>query len=128
MSGKQSVKPRFGGVFFCLDFLVAQPFHGRRSQARISAVEPILKQRAQQLQRCLLALHITASFGVATTDAQTSSVDALYVAADTALYRAKAAGRNCVLAKDYAPTLPAARGSLPPVGSQGLLVVQAGRG
>jgi diguanylate cyclase (GGDEF)-like protein len=45
-----------------------------------------------------LALNITASFGVATTDAQTSSVDALYVAADTALYRAKDAGRNCVVA------------------------------
>ena len=45
-----------------------------------------------------LVLHITASFGVATLDAQINSVDALYVAADTALYQAKDAGRNCVVA------------------------------
>jgi diguanylate cyclase (GGDEF)-like protein len=45
-----------------------------------------------------LVLHITASFGVATTDAKTHTVDALYVAADTALYQAKNAGRNCVVA------------------------------
>lgn len=50
-----------------------------------------------------LVLHVTASFGVATTDTKTSTVDALYVAADTALYQAKRAGRNCVLVYSGAP-------------------------
>ena len=44
-----------------------------------------------------LVLHITASFGVATLSARISTVEALCVAADTALYQAKAAGRNCVV-------------------------------
>lgn len=48
-----------------------------------------------------LVLHITASFGVSTSGSATSSVDALYVAADQALYRAKAAGRNCVVASAH---------------------------
>jgi diguanylate cyclase (GGDEF)-like protein len=42
-------------------------------------------------------LRITCSFGVASLSAQHSSVDALYVASDTALYQAKEAGRNCVV-------------------------------
>jgi diguanylate cyclase (GGDEF)-like protein len=50
-------------------------------------------------------LRITASFGVASMDAQLSHVDALYVAADMALYRAKAAGRNCVVGYYPAPSL-----------------------
>ena len=45
-----------------------------------------------------LALHITASFGVATLSPRICTVDALCVAADAALYQAKAAGRNCVVA------------------------------
>ena len=45
-----------------------------------------------------LVLRITASFGVATTEPDIATVDALYVAADTALYQAKGAGRNCVVA------------------------------
>jgi diguanylate cyclase (GGDEF)-like protein len=63
-----------------------------------------------------LQLRITASFGVATMDAGLCSVDALYVAADTALYRAKAAGRN------RAVSYPAAPAAVP---CAGLLVVQA---
>jgi diguanylate cyclase (GGDEF)-like protein len=45
-----------------------------------------------------LVLHITASFGVATLSPAIGTVDALYVAADTALYQAKDSGRNCVVA------------------------------
>ncbi|RFO97298.1 sensor domain-containing diguanylate cyclase [Rhodoferax lacus] len=53
-----------------------------------------------------LVLHITASFGVATLSPAISTVDALYVAADTALYQAKDSGRNCVVAYK-APSEPA---------------------
>jgi diguanylate cyclase (GGDEF)-like protein len=63
-----------------------------------------------------LVLHITASFGVATLQPHTSGVDALYEAADSALYQAKAAGRNCVVAHT-SPTATAAA----------LFVVQPGR-
>jgi diguanylate cyclase (GGDEF)-like protein len=58
-----------------------------------------------------LVLHITASFGVATTDAQISTVDALYVAADTALYRAKDARRNCVVAHGLEPAVARPEGA-----------------
>jgi len=42
-------------------------------------------------------LRITCSFGVASLSPEHISVDALYVASDTALYQAKEAGRNCVV-------------------------------
>ena len=45
-----------------------------------------------------LLLRITSSFGVATLSQLVDSVDALYLGADTALYQAKDAGRNCVVA------------------------------
>ena len=45
-----------------------------------------------------LVLRITSSFGVATLTPKIDGVDALYLAADTAMYRAKDAGRNCVVA------------------------------
>lgn len=45
-----------------------------------------------------LLLHITASFGVASLSPRNDTVEALYTAADAALYQAKAAGRNCVVA------------------------------
>ena len=45
-----------------------------------------------------LTLRITSSFGVATQGQTVDTVDALYLAADTALYQAKDAGRNCVMA------------------------------
>jgi diguanylate cyclase (GGDEF)-like protein/PAS domain S-box-containing protein len=45
-----------------------------------------------------LVLRITSSFGVATLSQEINSVDDLYLAADTAMYMAKDAGRNCVVA------------------------------
>jgi diguanylate cyclase (GGDEF)-like protein len=45
-----------------------------------------------------LVLRITSSFGVATLNPSVDGVDALYLAADTAMYKAKDAGRNCVVA------------------------------
>jgi diguanylate cyclase (GGDEF)-like protein/PAS domain S-box-containing protein len=45
-----------------------------------------------------LTLRITSSFGVASLSPTVDTVDALYLAADTALYQAKDAGRNCVVA------------------------------
>lgn len=45
-------------------------------------------------------LRVTASFGIATLDAETEDLDALLSRADSALYEAKAAGRNsCVVWK-----------------------------
>jgi diguanylate cyclase (GGDEF)-like protein/PAS domain S-box-containing protein len=45
-----------------------------------------------------LVMCITSSFGVATLSPEVDGVDALYMAADAAMYRAKEAGRNCVVA------------------------------
>jgi diguanylate cyclase (GGDEF)-like protein/PAS domain S-box-containing protein len=45
-----------------------------------------------------LVMRITSSFGVATLSPKVDGVDALYMAADAAMYRAKEAGRNCVVA------------------------------
>jgi diguanylate cyclase (GGDEF)-like protein/PAS domain S-box-containing protein len=47
---------------------------------------------------CALVLRITSSFGVASLSQEVNNVDDLYMAADSAMYRAKASGRNCVVA------------------------------
>ena len=49
-------------------------------------------------------LRITASFGVATRQEGVSSPEELVKRADEALYQAKAAGRNCVMVADPAPS------------------------
>ncbi len=65
-------------------------------------------QVAERLRQMIEELHIqdgagpvqriTCSWGVATLNQHFDDVDALYQAADTALYQAKDAGRNCVAA------------------------------
>jgi diguanylate cyclase (GGDEF)-like protein len=45
------------------------------------------------------SLHITASFGVASVEEADISLDSVYKRADSALYEAKNAGRNCVRRK-----------------------------
>ena len=45
------------------------------------------------------SLHITASFGVASVEEADVSLDSVYKRADSALYEAKNAGRNCVRRK-----------------------------
>ena len=62
MSGKQSAKPRFGGVFFCLRFMFCPStldIQDRRArQAPVRAIDHILQQVAQQRQGGLLTLHV----------------------------------------------------------------------
>jgi diguanylate cyclase (GGDEF)-like protein len=62
--------------------------------------------RAEQLRAAVESKHfmdgetrlpVTASFGVATPSAELRDAEAVIRAADTALYRAKSAGRNCVI-------------------------------
>lgn len=55
-----------------------------------------------------LVLHVTASFGVATSSGQETSMDLLLHQADTALYQAKESGRNRVC---IAPVLRSSRDS-----------------
>lgn len=60
MSGKQSAKPRFGGVFFCLEKKYSvQPVQCRRAiQVVIRPIHHFFQQCPQQRQRSLLPLHI----------------------------------------------------------------------
>jgi len=51
---------------------------------------------AQPVRLGVREIDVTASFGVATYPASTSSRDTLFPAADRALYEAKRGGRNCV--------------------------------
>jgi diguanylate cyclase (GGDEF)-like protein len=69
----------------------------------------VARQRCEQLRHSIasatmpeLALHsnITASFGVASTKTSGYELRLLLAHADTALYQAKRAGRNCVVAYD----------------------------
>ena len=105
-------------VLVCLSHAVGQELRLGDTFARVGGEEFVLLlprsdaeqawQVAQRLRAMMealqiragndLVLHITASFGVATLDANTSTVEALYEAADRALYEAKNAGRNCVVA------------------------------
>ena len=64
--------------------------------------------------------HITVSIGVATLTKGVSDLTDLLVAADTALYRAKRAGRNTVRLADHSPeasAAPAREKSKPPAGA-----------
>ena len=60
----------------------------------------ITRLRKAVAATCILSIKgevsVTASFGVATVDAAREELDAALVRADTALYEAKEAGRNCI--------------------------------
>ena len=72
MSGKQSAKPRFGGVFFfvrnksiqvCRNYRIRSPTltHCPRAlQRHLLMVYHVFQQGAQQPQGCLLTLYVTA--------------------------------------------------------------------
>lgn len=85
---------RVGGEEFVLLLPHSDTEQAWQAAQRLRAVVEALDIRVSDG----LALHITASFGVATMDSHLDTVDALYVAADRALYQAKAEGRNCVVA------------------------------
>jgi diguanylate cyclase (GGDEF)-like protein len=89
---------RYGGE----EFLLVMP-----NTMQVTAVE-----RAEQLRRAIGAvavpfaqslIEVTASFGVATFPGDGASDDELVGAADRALYAAKAAGRNRVIAANPVP-------------------------
>jgi diguanylate cyclase (GGDEF)-like protein/PAS domain S-box-containing protein len=78
----------------------------------LNATLAIAVDRAEQLRRAIAAaavpfgkslIDVTASFGVATFPGDGTSDDELVGAADRALYAAKAAGRNCVIAASPLP-------------------------
>lgn len=85
---------RFGGEEFVLicDGLSAGPALalGERVRREIAGSVEAAPER------------MTVSIGVATLDAQAASYDAMFHVADTRLYQAKAAGRNCVIGEPSA--------------------------
>ncbi len=85
---------RFGGEEFVLicDGLSAGPALalGERVRREIAGSVEAAPER------------MTVSIGVATLDAQAASYDAMFHVADTRLYQAKAAGRNCVIGEPNA--------------------------
>ena len=81
---------RFGGDEFACAFLF-DPAHPDTVE-RI--VEKLISRMAQPFQAEGLQLHISASVGIARSDFDCGSIDALMRAADIAMYAAKNAGRN----------------------------------
>ena len=81
---------RYGGE----EFVVVLPHTGKHG-ARAVAERIRQNLEAAAVPHPKGDLQVTASFGIATTDGHTD-VDALFVAADSALYDAKKSGRNRV--------------------------------
>jgi diguanylate cyclase (GGDEF)-like protein len=78
---------RFGGEEFCVLFVDVD-------EARAIGLAERLRESVEALE---FAERLTASFGVCEYSSRFSDVEALMRAADQALYRAKARGRNCVI-------------------------------
>lgn len=76
-------------------------------------VEMAQSMRAAVEDRCPGGLPITASFGVSVAIGSEIDFGRLYAAADDALYRAKAAGRNVVIAADVSSRIGAVAAAVP---------------
>ncbi len=85
-----SLTARFGGDEFACAFLF-DPAHPDTVE-RIA--EKLVSRLAQAFEADGLQLHISASIGIARSDFDCSSMDALMRSADIAMYAAKNAGRN----------------------------------
>jgi diguanylate cyclase (GGDEF)-like protein len=87
------VVARYGGEEFVLLLQEAHPGEAREAAERIRAALARAPVRVGDL-----AVPVTASLGIATAGPETAGIDQLVRAADAALYRAKAAGRDRVVA------------------------------
>jgi len=81
---------RFGGDEFACAFL----FDAEHPDTVERIAEKLISRMAQPLECDGLHLHISASIGIARSDMECPSIDALMRAADIAMYAAKNAGRN----------------------------------
>ncbi|KAF1009098.1 MAG: putative diguanylate cyclase DgcT [Luteibacter sp.] len=86
---------RLGGEEFAVLLSDCSP-----AQARARAEQLRLSIAATSATQSLPHLHVTASFGVGSTLQCGFELHRLLVVADAALYRAKRAGRNCVMVGD----------------------------
>ena len=86
---------RFGGEEFCDSAAGLQP-HRRPSALRAAA----RRDRDHHRRRRRASSTVSASFGVAATASSGYELRQLLAHADAALYRAKYAGRNCVVLYD----------------------------
>ncbi len=101
---------RYGGEEFCMLFTGARARDAEKSceearkrvestRVRIRSV-PSKKRQGQAVRKADAAdVHVTVSIGIASRDARSEAVGDVLKAADQALYRAKAKGRNRVVAK-----------------------------
>ncbi len=99
---------RYGGEEFCLLFTGSRTRDAEKSceetrkriaETRVSIRSAPAKKRQGQAVRKIDAtdVHVTVSIGIAMRDAQSRAVSEVLKAADQALYRAKAKGRNRVV-------------------------------
>jgi len=94
LRGKRDILARYGGEEFVIVLPGAAASTARLIVERIRAA---IETLAHPNPGSPFGI-VTASFGVATTEAQPLSIQALIADADNALYRAKSAGRNTVTA------------------------------
>lgn len=84
---------RFGGEEFVVVMPDTEPFSAERVAERI---RESIEKRAFVVAEGQAPIRVTASIGIATTTGMEQNGDVLFKQADTALYDAKRAGRNCV--------------------------------
>lgn len=85
-----SLTARFGGDEFACAFL----FDAAHPDTVERIAEKLVSRLAQPFEASGLQLHISASIGIARSDFDCASMDALMRSADIAMYAAKNAGRN----------------------------------
>jgi diguanylate cyclase (GGDEF)-like protein/PAS domain S-box-containing protein len=97
---KEDIACRYGGEEFCILFCESslEETLRRAEQLRLGVSKLIVRHRGQHLGV------VTVSIGVACYPTHGSTLNDLVAAADGALYRAKADGRNCVIAATASST------------------------